>query len=164
MFHFPIPKISALVLVFPPETLHLTDLAALLRPCRNMLGPSSCWLANGTVCFQKSSVHTTWPPAFSEICWTNWQRQCYSRTHPAGIAIATSSCLLYKGVSFLNHLNMVRGYATSNRTLQDNVHTRANTLRLTWGPYQRWQLLFSSGSKSSQQMALFSSYSVMLWF
>lgn len=82
------------------------------EPCRNMLLPPN----------------TTRAAALSEICWTNgsglavlvfcmlsscWQHHSYS------------TCLL--GVSFLNHLNRVCGYTTSNRTLQDNAHMRAHT-------------------------------------
>ena len=65
---------------------------------------------------------------------------------------------------------MVCGHTTSNPMLHCNVHTRAHTPRLKWGPYQWWQLpvVFSSVKKilqmlDGQQVAPFSSYSVMLW-
>lgn len=74
MSQLPLWKIIALLLIFPPETLRLIDFAALLGPCRNLLRQSSSsWPTNGTVCIQEGLNPQTWPPAFSEICWTNWQ-------------------------------------------------------------------------------------------
>lgn len=54
MSQLPLWKISALLLIFPPETLRLIDFAALLGPCRNLLRQSSSsWPTNGTVCIQE---------------------------------------------------------------------------------------------------------------
>ena len=153
MSQLPLWKISALLLIFPPETLRLIDFAALLGPMQEFveavlvqlahqwhsLHPRRAQSTNMTTSFQRDLLDKLAALVLFRLSSCCWHYHSYS------------TCLLYKGVSFLNHLNMVCGHTTSNHTLQSNVHTRAHTLRLTRGPYQGCQLVFSSGGKSDKR-------------
>lgn len=57
----------------------------------------------------------------------NWQRLVLFKLSSRWHCHSDSACLLCKGVSFLNHLNMVCGYTTSNHTQQRNAHTHTWT-------------------------------------
>ncbi len=150
MFPLPFWKISALVLIFPPEHFYLVDFIALLT-CRNMLKLSSfSWLSEGTVYFQKKLHPNYMTSSFQWDLLDELAASGLFKLSSCWHCHSYSTCLLYKGVSFLNHLNMVCGYTTLNHTLQGNVHTRAHTLKVTRGPYQQWQQIFSSGSKSNR--------------
>lgn len=120
---------------------------------------SSCWLTNGTVGFKTGPHNIT-----TSFQWDLLDKLAAFVLPADWHCHGYCTCLLYKGVSLPRHLNMVCGYATSNRMLQRQC-THVRTLRLTPGPLRRCQLVFFLWQKisqllNSQQVALFSSYSV----
>lgn len=125
MLQFPLWNISALVLIFPPETLHLIDfsciteeyveaLLILLAHWWHSLLSEELNPLNMTASFQWDRLDKLAALVLFKLP-SRWH--CHS----------DSACLLCKGVSFLNHLNMVCGYTTSNHTQQRNAHAHMNT-------------------------------------